>query len=122
MSASAFERFVLDQLADLGAVRSRRMFGGAGLYRDDVFFGLIARDELYLKVNEQTRREYEAAGMRPFKPYPARPTTMKYYSVPVGVLESAPDLVSWARKALAVAQSAGERTTGRRSRSVSHEK
>ena len=45
-SAASFERFVLDQLADLGPVTSRRMFGGVGLYCGDVFFGIIARDEL----------------------------------------------------------------------------
>jgi len=46
-SSASFERFVLDQLADLGPVTSRKMFGGVGLYCDDVFFGIIARDELW---------------------------------------------------------------------------
>ena len=99
-SAAAFERFVLDQLADLGPVRSRKMFGGIGLYCDDVFFGIIARDELYLKVDDRTRDDYERAGMHPFKPYPDRATTMKYYAVPVGVLESSVELTRWARAAV----------------------
>ena len=100
-SSASFERFVLDQLADLGPVTSRKMFGGIGLYCADVFFGIIARDELYLKVDDKTRGQYEGAGMQPFKPYPDRPTTMKYYAVPVGVLESAVELTAWARDAVA---------------------
>jgi DNA transformation protein and related proteins len=102
-SSASFERFVLDQLADLGAVTSRKMFGGVGLYCGAVFFGIIARDELYLKVDDRTRAEYERAGTHPFKPYPHRPTTMKYYAVPLGVLESGVELTRWARKAVEAA-------------------
>jgi DNA transformation protein and related proteins len=62
-SSASFERFVLDQLADLGRVTSRKMFGGIGLYCDDVFFGIVSRDALFLKVDDRTRADYEAAGM-----------------------------------------------------------
>lgn len=103
-SSAGFETFVLDQLDDLGDVSSRKMFGGVGLYRGGLFFGIIARDELYLKVDEQTRGSFEAAGSIPFRPYRTRGGTMKYYSVPVAVLESAPELVRWARRAVSVAR------------------
>jgi DNA transformation protein len=115
MISSSFERFVVDQLDELGLITSRRMFGGAGLYCDGVFFGLIAGDQLYLKVDDATRRDYESAGMHPFKPYKGRPMTMKYYGVPTGVLESAPELVAWARKAIAVAATNADRSPKRRS-------
>jgi DNA transformation protein len=100
-SSASFERFVIDQLSDLEPVTSRRMFGGVGLYCGDVFFGIIARDELYLKVDDSTRDRYERAGMHPFKPYANRPTTMKYYAGPVGVLESSVELTRWAQDAVA---------------------
>ena len=51
----AFKSFVLDQLEELGDVTARSMFGGVGLYHRGVFFGLLARDTLYLKVDERTR-------------------------------------------------------------------
>ena len=102
-SSAGFETFVLDQLEDLGDVTSRKMFGGVGLYCRGLFFGIIARDELYLKVDDQTRGAFEAAGSRPFRPYRTRGGTMRYYSVPVDVLESAPELTRWARKAVVVA-------------------
>ena len=91
-----FRRFVLDQLEDLGGVLPRSMFGGIGLYRDGLFFGIVAGDVLYLKVDDRTRRDYEAAGMAPFKPYAHRPGSMQYYAVPVGVLESASEWAEWA--------------------------
>ena len=95
---------MLDQLEPLGPVVARSMFGGVGLYCDGAFFGLIARDVLYLKVDASTRGDYEAAGSQPFRPYPDRAGTMKYYAVPVNVLENALELVEWARKAVSVAQ------------------
>lgn len=89
---------------------ARSMFGGVGLYHDGVFFGILARDTLYLKVDASNLADYERAAMKPFRPYPGRQTgTMRYYSVPLEVLESPIDLAVWARKAIAVAAGRGER-------------
>jgi DNA transformation protein len=97
----AFKSFVLDQLADLGEVSAKNMFGGVGLYHRGVFFGIVARDTLYLKVDDGNRDDYRRARAKPFKPYPARPASTNYFAVPVDVLESPIDLVAWARKAIA---------------------
>jgi DNA transformation protein len=78
------------------------MFGGLGLYYDDCFFGIVINDVAYFKVGDNNRRDYEQAGMRPFKPYRDRPTTMRYFQVPLPVLEDAEELVEWARKAVDV--------------------
>src|SRR5262245_62735146 len=96
--SDAFRQFILDQLGELGEVTARSMFGGVGLYHRGVFFGILARDKLFLKAGDGNRRDYERAGMKPFKPYPDRPSTMQYYEVPVGIVESPLDLVAWARK------------------------
>ena len=105
-----FRSFVLDQLEALGGVTARAMFGGVGLYRRDLFFGIMARDTLYLKVDDRNRPDYERAGTKQFKPYRDRSGTMQYYAVPIDVLESPLDLAQWARKAVAAA----ERTAGTR--------
>jgi DNA transformation protein len=102
--SSPFKQFVLDQLGDLGDVVARSMFGGVGLYHRGLFFGIIARDVLYLKVDDANRLDYVRARMKPFQPFPDRPTTMKYYAVPIEVLESAPELVIWARRSVAAAE------------------
>ena len=75
--SDAFKRFVLDQLEELGDVTPRSMFGGVGLYHAGVFFGLLARDTLYLKVDDSSRADYEAAGMTAFRPYGGRGGTMR---------------------------------------------
>ena len=102
--SDGFKAFVVDQLEELD-VTPRSMFGGVGLYARGVMFGLLSRDRLYLKVDVGTRPAYEAAGMGPFRPYPdSDAMTFSYFGVPVDVLESAPELVVWARKAIAVAE------------------
>ena len=106
----AFRAFVLDQLAELGDVTSRSMFGGVGLYCRGFFCGIIARDVLYLKVDERNRPEYERSGMTPFRPYADRPASMQYYAVPLEVLESPVDLNRWAREAVAAAERAASRS------------
>lgn len=41
----------LDEVFALfGAVRAKRMFGGYGLYHDNLVFGLVADEVLYLKA------------------------------------------------------------------------
>jgi len=113
-SSAAFTTFVLDQLEALGDVVPRAMFGGIGLYCRGVFFGIIARDVLYLKTDDTNRPEYDRAGMPPFKPYANRPVTMQYHAVPIDVLEAAPELVRWARNSLAAAARAPRARGGRR--------
>lgn len=100
------QAFVLDQLAGVPGLRARAMFGGIGLYAGDVFFGILAADTLYFKVDDRTRPDYEAVGSTPFKPYADRPMTMAYYRVPVDVLEDAAQLKRWATRAVAVASAA----------------
>lgn len=102
--SAAFRQFVLDQLEELGEVTPRSMFGGVGLYHRGVFFGLIAGDVLYLKVGDSNRGEYEQHGMQPFKPYPHRSGTMRYYAVPLNVVESSLELAQWARRSVRVAR------------------
>jgi DNA transformation protein len=102
--SEAFKSFVLDQLQELDDVTPRSMFGGVGLYHNGVFFGILARDRLYLKVGDANRADYERAGMPAFKPYSDRRGSMRYFEVPVDVLESAPELAVWARKAITVAR------------------
>jgi DNA transformation protein len=104
-SSESFRQFVLDQLEALD-VRARSMFGGTGLYSGEDFFGIIASDVLYLKVDDTNRGIFEREAMKPFKPYADRPVTMKYYAVPVAVLESALELERWARASIAVARRA----------------
>ena len=114
-SSEGFRQFVLDQLEALD-VRAQSMFGGTGLYSGEYFFGIIARDRLYLKVDKTTRARFVKAKMKPFRPYPDRAGTMQYYEVPVSVLESGAELERWAREAVSVARRAQEARSAPRAR------
>jgi DNA transformation protein and related proteins len=100
-------QYVLDQLAQLGEVSARRMFGGVGLYHEEFFFGLIAEDTLYLRVDDSNREDYTARAAAAFRPYPDRPeVSMSYFEAPAEVLEDARQLSEWARRSVAVAERA----------------
>lgn len=94
-----FADFVEDQLSELGGLMTKRMFGGTGLYLDDVFFGIIYGDRLFFRVSEETIDEYKKRKMKPFKPFAGTAGSRRYYEVPLEILESPVDLVRWARKA-----------------------
>ena len=99
-----YRQYVLEQLAGLGRVTPRRMFGAIGLYHEERFFGLIAGDTLYFKVNDSNRGDYEARGMGRFRPYPNKPQlSMTYYEVPADTLEDADECMAWAQKSLSAA-------------------
>ena len=102
--------FVLEQLQVIGTVSARPMFGGVGLYRDGLFFGLLDDDTTYLKVDDQNRPDYEELGMPPFHP-PGAQASKNYYQLPGEVLEDREALRTWVEKALAAARrkSAGKR-------------
>jgi DNA transformation protein len=97
-------QYVLEQLAGLGRVTPRRMFGAVGLYHEERFFGLISRDTLYFKVNDSNRGDYESRGMHRFRPFPDKPYwSMTYYEVPADTLEDADECMAWAQKSLSIA-------------------
>jgi DNA transformation protein len=95
--------FVLDQLADLGDVRARAMFGGHGLYLGPVFFGIVYDDRLYLRTDEETRRWYQGRGMGSFRPS-ERQHAKSYFEVPADTIEDRAELVE---RASAAIESAG---------------
>ncbi len=100
---AAFVEHLNDLFAALGPIRARPMFGGAGVYAGDLMFGLLDRDEtVYLRVDDQTRGAFEAAGSRPFR-YPLKSgeeMELGYWSVPDEALESPDAAADWGRLAL----------------------
>lgn len=96
--------YVVDQLGCIGEVASKRMFGGVGLYFDGLFFGLISGDNLFFKVDDQNRPDYEAAGAKPFQPYGEESFSMSYFEVPADVIEDIDQLRKWARAAVSAAE------------------
>jgi DNA transformation protein len=95
----------LELLGAVGRPRARRMFGGHGLYVDDLFIALIAFDRLYLKADGQTRARFEAAGCQPFS-YARKggeTAVLGYWTAPEDAMDSPDAMAPWARMAMAAA-------------------
>lgn len=97
----SYRTLVLEQLARVTpGIRARPMFGGVGLYADDLFFALIANDTLYFKVDDANRPHFESRGMRPFRPFGDEGMTMQYYQLPEDLLEDPEALRPWVEEAI----------------------
>ena len=97
---SEFVEYLLELMNDFGNIRSRAMFGGYGIYRDDLMFGLVADDQLYLKVDDDNRAAFEAEGSEPFIYIKnGQPMAMSYYLVPESALDNPREMQEWAQLA-----------------------
>jgi DNA transformation protein len=118
-ASKEFLSFLMDLLAPLGRVTTRRMFSGAGVYCDGVIFALVLRgDTLFFKVDDGNRARYQAEGLEPFR-YEARGRTVEvgvYWHVPERLFDDPDEMLEWARAALAAGQRAAGSKKKKRSR------
>jgi DNA transformation protein len=99
-----FVEFVLESLQPLEGVSARRMFGGWGIYKDGLMFALIARDQLYFKVDDGNRAAYEQADLPYFTDTEkGKPIRMPYREAPSAGFDDPEILCAWARAAYAAA-------------------
>jgi len=99
-----FIAFLHELLEPLGAVSTRRMFGGHGVYCDGLFIAIVVDGQLYLKVDELTQPAFTAAGCEPFVyTSKGKPVPMSYWNVPEEALDSADSMRPWARRAIEAA-------------------
>jgi DNA transformation protein len=102
----ALERIKAD-LRDLGEITSRSMFGGHASYWNGMRFSIFFRGRLYFKVDDESKGEYLARGMGPFRPN-ERQTSKSYYEAPPEILHDGEALVAWAREAIRAGQESEE--------------
>ena len=101
MKDESFANFILDQLRELPDLDCRAMFGGYGLYQDEMFFGIIFKGRLYLKTDAKSVVPYRELGMKPFRPN-RKQTLKSYYEVPLDILEDRDRLAAWAKEAVRI--------------------
>ena len=79
-----FANHCAELFAPLGTVRIKRMFGGHGIYVDDVFIAIVTGETLYLKADDETAKLFEAEGCTAFS-YQAKGrkrVSLGYWSAP----------------------------------------
>ncbi len=102
--ASDFIDYVTELLAPIGSVRCKRMFGGTGIYINELFCAIVADDTLYFKGDAQNEAEFTAAGCPPFTYLKdGAEFAMRYYRVPEEALDNSNEMMRWARLGLAAA-------------------
>ncbi len=119
VASDSFAEFLREQLAPLGRVTMRRMFGKTGVFCDDVMLGMVTENTLYFRVDEHNRATFkEAAGFPPLN-YQTKGAAidLSFWRVPERLFDEPDELISWARAALAAARRVAakrERTAPRR--------
>jgi DNA transformation protein and related proteins len=109
--------FIRDLFVPFGPVVVRRMFGGAGLFREGLMFGLEFDGTLFLRVDEHSIPDFEREGSRPFvytrakSPGKVGRDSTSYWRLPERLYDDPEELVVWAERAFAIAQR--KKTTSR---------
>ncbi|NNF35201.1 MAG: TfoX/Sxy family protein [Saprospiraceae bacterium] len=101
-SPSDFFEYVQDQLSSWNHIDKKRMFGVLGLYRDSLMFGIIAKDIVYLKVDDSNIDKYIDAGSTSLKVFKNNSEVPSYYKLPEEVLENAESFIEWAQESYAI--------------------
>ena len=94
---SEFVEFLHEVFVEFGPIRSRKMFGGHGIYHQDLMFGLVASDELYLKTDKESASLFEELGLGPFEfKTKDKVIKMSYYQAPEAIYDDPEIARDWA--------------------------
>jgi DNA transformation protein len=120
VASAGFSEFLREQLAPLGHVTMRRMFGKTGVFCNGLMFGMVTDDTLYVRVDDLNKAVFEEAGSAPPLNYEkqGRSIDLAFWRVPERLLDEPEELISWARAALAAAR----RVAAQRKRTASKSK
>lgn len=119
VASPQYTDFLREQLASLGRITTRRMFGKTGVFCDGAMFGMVTSNTLYLRVDDENRATFEEARSSPPLNYAKNGTLidLSFWRVPDRLFDDDDELLKWARAALAAAR----RIARKRKRSVQGE-
>ncbi|SJZ57450.1 TfoX/Sxy family protein [Consotaella salsifontis] len=104
------EDLLLDLFSTLPAVRIKRMFGGQGIFSDDLMVAIVISGEIQMKVDEETRSAFEQAGCTQWAYLrKGRPVPMSFYSLPEEALDDMDEMALWAERAFQAAKRTAEK-------------
>lgn len=92
--------WLLDDLASLGDLTTKKMFGGFGVFADGVMFALVdSAGGAFLRADDATSTKFAEAGSEAHG-------RMPYWRIPQAVLDDSTSLTQWATTARDVARAA----------------
>lgn len=102
VASDSFAEFLREQLAPLGHITMRRMFGKTGLFCDGLMFGMVRDNTLYLRVDDGNRTIFQEAELFPPLNYEkrGRAIDLSFWCVPERLFDEPNEFVTWARAAL----------------------
>src|SRR6267378_3184320 len=105
VASDGFAAFLREQLAPLGRVTMRRMFGKTGVFCDGVMLGMVTENTLYFRVDDQNRMTFKEARSFPPLNYAKKGSTidLSFWRVPERLFDEPDELVTWAQAALGAA-------------------
>jgi len=105
VASETYAEFLREQLAPLGNVTLRRMFGKSGVFCDGVMLGMVTENTLYFRVDEQNRETFREAEAFPPLNYAKRGEVidLAFWRVPERLFDEPDEFIMWARAALAAA-------------------
>ena len=111
VASDVFAEFLRDQLAPLGRITMRRMFGKTGVFCDAVMFGMVTENTLYFRVDDQNQMTFQEAKSFPPLNYQKKGCTidLSFWRVPERLFDEPDEFVNWARAALAARRVAATR-------------
>jgi DNA transformation protein len=126
VASDGFAEFLRDQLAPLGRIAMRRMFGKTGVFCDGFMLAMVRDNTLYFRVDDDNRAAFKEAGSFPPLNYAKKGETidLSFWRAPERLFDEPDELVAWARAALAAARRVAakrERTAPRRKPSLCDE-
>ena len=99
--------YLQDLMPWVSDLRSKRMFGGVGLYSDALFFAIVVDNILYLKADAKNAALYGDGGGEQFSHQRQGKTVkMGFWSVPADIQEESETLRAWVESALDAARRA----------------
>lgn len=106
VASDGFAEFLREQLAPLGRVTMRRMFGKTGVFCDGLMFGMVTDDTLYFRVDDHNREAFAEASSFPPLNYAKQGSLidLSFWRAPERLLDEPDELVAWAQIALAAAR------------------
>jgi DNA transformation protein and related proteins len=106
VASSSFAEFLREQLAPLGHISMRRMFGKTGVFCDGLMLGMVRDDMLYFRVDDHNRAAFKEAEAFPPLNYAKKGSTidLAFWRAPERLFDEPDELVAWARAALGAAR------------------